>query len=67
MPLTGNQTPIFAELATNMAENGRSRDDERAADEAGIAYMRRAPRGSASPTEIIRNGSAPQGRTEAAL
>ncbi|WP_228216081.1 M48 family metallopeptidase [Aromatoleum toluclasticum] len=35
-------TPIFAEFATNMAENGYSRDDERAADEAGIAYMRRA-------------------------
>ncbi|NMF90071.1 M48 family metalloprotease [Aromatoleum petrolei] len=35
-------TPIFAELATSLAENGYSRDDERAADEAGIAYMLRA-------------------------
>lgn len=35
-------TPIFAEFATSMAEKGYSRDDERAADEAGIALMRRA-------------------------
>lgn len=35
-------TPIFAELASSMAENGYSRDDERAADEAGIASMQRA-------------------------
>lgn len=35
-------TPIFAELASNMAENGYSREDERDADEAGIAYMQRA-------------------------
>lgn len=35
-------TPIFAEMATDAVEKGYSRDDERAADEAGIAAMRRA-------------------------
>jgi Zn-dependent protease with chaperone function len=34
--------PLFAEFATNVTEKGYSRDDERAADEAGIASMRRA-------------------------
>ncbi|HJV26078.1 MAG TPA: M48 family metallopeptidase [Aromatoleum sp.] len=35
-------TPLFAEFATSFTEKGYSRDDERAADEAGIASMRRA-------------------------
>lgn len=35
-------TPILAEMATTVAEKGYSRDDERAADETGIVYMRRA-------------------------
>lgn len=35
-------TPILAEVATDAAEKGYSREDERAADEAGIAAMRRA-------------------------
>lgn len=35
-------TPFFAELASNFADKGYSRADERAADEAGIEYMRRA-------------------------
>lgn len=34
--------PLLAEMASNVAEKGHSRDDERAADEAGIVYMRRA-------------------------
>lgn len=34
--------PLFADAASAVAEKGYSRDDERAADEAGIAYMQRA-------------------------
>lgn len=35
-------TPLFAEMANSVADKGYSRADERAADEAGIDYMRRA-------------------------
>jgi len=34
--------PLLADAASAVAEKGYSRDDERAADEAGIAYMQRA-------------------------
>lgn len=34
--------PLLTDAATNVVEKGYSRDDERAADEAGIGYMRRA-------------------------
>lgn len=56
-------TPLFAEFATNMAENGYSRDDERAADEAGIAYMRRAgydPEGAVRFFEKLSTSGQPE-------
>jgi predicted Zn-dependent protease len=34
--------PLFTDAASAMAEKGYNRDDERAADEAGITYMQRA-------------------------
>ncbi|MBD5803326.1 TPR repeat-containing protein YfgC precursor [Azoarcus sp. Aa7] len=56
-------TPIFAELATNFAEKGYSRDDERAADEAGIAYMRQAgydPEGAVRFFEKLATSGQPE-------
>lgn len=56
-------TPIFAEFASSMAENGYSRDDERAADEAGIAAMQRAgydPAGAVRFFEKLSSAGQPE-------